>query len=465
MIPESIPFDSVVVGERGRRTYSGIEGLAENIRNNGLVQPLVLDVNLNLVAGGRRHKALQHLGVVELFHATTSDPERPGFVLKGEDEKSTLSNLLTEIAENLHRDELDWVDKMRMIVRAYKLVKSEAHAKGEDILMQDFGAMMDCGYADVYAAVMVFDDYTSNPERYENVNSVQGAYKVLIEENKKYVASLAATKSLTTVPLYDKRSEAPVDASQKQELLEGEPQIIPITRAFRNLDGLEFLRNVPSDSFDHVITDPDYAVDVELLSSNSETAASGVAHSSIEHSLQDLTTFLVCAYNVIKPQGFCVFFYDLDHHEKLQRLATEVGFRVQRWPLIWKKTDFRSNASPQHNFCKNIEYAMVCRKPNATLVQAQMSSVYECGSLSVTKELGHPFAKPYDLWRWIYDAVAIKGQVVCDPFVGSGSSAISAARCGLRPVGCEINTDWYNLLLLNLQREYRRLLGDNITFV
>ena len=145
--------------------------------------------------------------------------------------------------------------------------------------------------------------------------------------------------------------------------------------------------------------------------------------------------FLSQAYRVIRPQGFCVFFYDLDHHEKLQKIATQIGFRVQRWPLIWKKANFRSNAAPSYNFCRNVEYAMICRKHNAVLVKPQMTTVFECGSLNVVKELGHPFAKPYNLWRWIYNAIAIKGQIICNPFVGCGSSSIAAARCGLRPLG------------------------------
>jgi site-specific DNA-methyltransferase (adenine-specific) len=31
------------------------------------------------------------------------------------------------------------------------------------------------------------------------------------------------------------------------------------------------------------------------------------------------------------------------------------------------------------------------------------------------------------------------GALVCDPFVGSGSSAIAALKCGCRFVGCDIS--------------------------
>jgi site-specific DNA-methyltransferase (adenine-specific) len=457
-IPEKIQFDDIILGERGRTSYNGIEQLAESIRGNGLVQPIILDTNFNLVAGGRRYEALKLLGVKELYHATTSDPNRPGFVLKGEDEQSTLSNILSEIAENLARQDLDWRDQLNLIVRAYKLAQSEANIRGEELLKWDFALMIDVDYQELKAAVAIFDDVKAHPNRYENVWSIRGAYAELLKENARYVSSIAAKKTIV-------KAAPSVDISVHEH--EASPQKtleINLSQAFHNLDGLGFLEANQGECFDHIVTDPDYAIDVEVLNSNMDTAASGVRQLSPEESLRDLETFLALAWGSLKPQGFCIFFYDLDHHEKLQILAKKVGFRIQRWPLIWKKTDMFSNAAPQHNFTKNVEYAMVCRRPSATLVSTQTSCVFECGSTNTVKILGHPFAKPTDLWRWIYNAVAIEGQVVFDPFVGCGSSAIAALRAGLRPIGCEINADWYNLLLINLQSEYKKLVGGKVTF-
>jgi DNA modification methylase len=212
------------------------------------------------------------------------------------------------------------------------------------------------------------------------------------------------------------------------------------------------------------MTDPDYGVSIERLQANMSGAAAGVIHESVEQSVAETKEFISLAWRAIKPQGFLVFWYDLDHHEKYQSMATSVGFAVQRWPLIWHKTDFRSNAAPAHNFCKNIEYAMVCRKPNAVLARAQTSSVYACTSGDVVKEMGHPFAKPLELWTWMYSAMCIKGQTVEDPFVGAGSSSVAAIRWGLRPVGQEINPDHYASLILNLQKAYRKELGNIVNF-
>jgi DNA modification methylase len=456
-----LPFELVKIGVRGRTIYTGIEDLADNIRDNGLIQPIVLDNEYNLVAGGRRYHALKLLGATTLYHATTSDPLRPGYVLKGRDESTTLQNVLSEIAENLSRENLDWRDEMELIVKAYRLANAEANSRGELILKKDFGIILGCGYHDLKAALAVHVDIHENPKRYTYVTSLRGAYVELLKANAKEVERIAAKRSMSR-PIIP-RPRTIEEAEQNEPATE---HTIRLSTSFFNGDGIQFLEDLPPKTVDHIITDPDYAIDPEILASNAGLVniADGVNQLSVDQSLNDLQHFLKASYHTLRDQGFCIFFYDVSHHEKIYRMAIDVGFRVQRWPLIWKKTDSYSNAAPSHNFTKNIEYAMVCRKPKATLTSAQATSVFECGSLGVTKDLGHPFAKPYELWRWLYNAVTIRGQVVCDPFAGCGSACIAAIRCGLFPVGAEINPEHYHSLLSNLQKEYKRLLGAGTKF-
>jgi DNA modification methylase len=474
-IPETIPFDQVIVGERGRTTYSRIEDLAQSITDNGMIQPIVLvplwendnDGNIptfkgyGLDAGGRRYQALKMLETKFLYHATTCDPDRPGFVLKGEDQNEPLQRLMTEIAENLDREDLDWRDEVKLLTKAYRMSELKANAEGKHILMRDFGAAIGHSYADLQAACAVHDDLIMNPERYKECTGYRAAYSVMLKENAKWLESQAAAKSIQRIPLSTK-IEVPAQIEPKPS---EPPQLtVPLTESFFNINAIDFMREMPNERFDHIITDPDYAVSRERLSASLNDPSEGVLQETIEHSLDDMRRFMKEAWRVTKPQSFLIFWYDPDHHEKLQRMAIDVGYAVQRWPLVWFKTDYRSNAAPAHNFCKNLEFAMVCRKPTAVLAKVQMSSIYQCATGEVTRELGHPFAKPYEVWQWLYSAVCIKGQVVYDPFVGRGSSSIASIRWGLRPVGTEAVSEHYHGLLLNLQKEFKRQLGSNVAF-
>jgi DNA modification methylase len=501
-IPSTIHLSEINIGERIRTRYSSIEGLSELIEGHGLIQPIVLvpldqdEVEqitcpkcqgkgseltcdccngavigawLGLDAGGRRYHALKLLfdegkwdGV--LHHAVTSEPGRPGFVLKGSDQATPLRRLMTEIGENLGREDIDWRDEVKAITKAWRLAKADADSKSESLLMRDFGAMLGTGYSDLQAANAVHDDLIANPDFYKDVTGLRAAYSALLKKNATELIKLQAVKSITTVPL-STTSSFSVSAQPEPAPGENSPTFIPITRCFIKTDSIELMKTMKDGEVDHIVTDPDYGVSVERLEASVGGAGEGVHQDTVEQSLQVTFNFLTQAYRVIRDQGFCVFWYDLDHHEKLQCHALSVGFRVQRWPLIWHKTDYRSNASPQHNFCKNFEYAMVCRKPNATLVQVQTNSVFPCPTADTVRQFGHPFAKPLDLSKWIFNAITIKGQTVYDPFLGSGAIACAAVDFGLRPIGSEINPDHYAQAIVNIQKHYKRLTGENVRFV
>lgn len=472
--PPTIPFSSVDRSGRARSEYTGIESLAQGVLDVGLIQPLVLvplpNGSFGLDAGGRRSFALEFLlnegswdGV--LHHAATclTNPLRPGYILKGEEYADELSRLQVEIAENLDRVEMPWRDQVPLLVRAWKLAQTSAHSESKNILMRDYGAALGCGYMDLQAAVKIHEDLVANPDRYKDVTSIRGAYAKLLKVNEVEMTKVLAQKTMQNVPRLIPTPSSVQIQSEPGQIQEVKPSaVIPLTTAFINCDSLEYMEGLTSPIFDHIVTDPDYAVSRERLEANMDTQA-GVHQDDVNSSLLDLYRFIELSWKCIRDQGFLVFWYDLDHHEKLQRHATSVGFTVQRWPLTWIKSDYLSNAAPAYNFTKNEEWAMVCRKPNAVLSQVQKFSTFNCSSGTTTKDFNHPFAKPLDVWKWIYQAISIKGQTTYDPFLGSGSSAVAAAQLGLRPVGSEINSDHYHNALVNLQNGYRKLLG-NVTF-
>ena len=465
----TILFTSIVFGDRARTNYENIEALAESIEDVGLQVPVILsplpDGKFLLEDGGRRYRALESLGTTELHHAATSLVGKPGFVLKSE--VSTNEGLwLTELIANMHREAMDWRDEVKLLVKAYNARSREVGAKGERLYYATFGKMVgNYSHSEINAAMNIHDELVASPEKFKDCKSLFGAYQILLKDSQKKVTEELSRRLTDTV--------LPVQATQQLSQEEGMPELpvmvlerkaptVSLSSKFLNCNSIDWMATGPV--FDHIICDPDFAVSVDRLSSNSDSAKDGVIQTSVDNSLSDLYLFLARAYACVKPQGFLVFFYDLDHHEKLMARALACGWLVQRWPIIWHKPDFRSNGAPQHNFCKNIEYAMVCRKPSSTLAAVQMSSVFSIPVGDTPKSFNHPFAKPVALWQKIYSAVATPGQSVFDPFMGSGSACVAAIRSGLDAHGCELSPDHYANARLNITAEYRKTLGDSVIF-
>lgn len=109
---------------------------------------------------------------------------------------------------------------------------------------------------------------------------------------------------------------------------------------------------------------------------------------------------------------------------------------------------------------------MILRKDEHTVLRSQQpSSVWSGDGAAERKLYNNPFAKPFELWKWIFDMVAFSGQTVLDPFCGEMSSSRAAANCGLVPYGIEINDKHYNRGLENMRKVYAVIHKSNVEFV
>jgi len=57
----------------------------------------------------------------------------------------------------------------------------------------------------------------------------------------------------------------------------------------------------------------------------------------------------------------------------------------------------------------------------------------------------HPTTKPVDLMTWLVELVTVPGQLVLDPFTGSGSTAVACILSGRRFRGFEMENQWVDL--------------------
>lgn len=57
----------------------------------------------------------------------------------------------------------------------------------------------------------------------------------------------------------------------------------------------------------------------------------------------------------------------------------------------------------------------------------------------------HPTVKPIQLMEILIQLTTKEGDLVCDPFLGSGTTAIACKNTNRRFVGCEINEDYYKI--------------------
>jgi ParB family transcriptional regulator, chromosome partitioning protein len=65
-LSEKISLDSLIIKDRTRKDFGDIKSLAESISTVGLLQPIVINENNELIDGQRRIKAYTKLGIKEI---------------------------------------------------------------------------------------------------------------------------------------------------------------------------------------------------------------------------------------------------------------------------------------------------------------------------------------------------------------------------------------------------------------
>ena len=123
-----IAIDSIHVGDRIRKDFGDIAELASDIAKNGLIQPIVVDQNNNLLCGERRLRACKSLGMDEV-----------DVVMKTADDAHQA--LLVEIAENENRKPFSFSERMHWAQLLEPTVKANRR-RGEnarDVVAKEVG--------------------------------------------------------------------------------------------------------------------------------------------------------------------------------------------------------------------------------------------------------------------------------------------------------------------------------------
>lgn len=76
--------------------------------------------------------------------------------------------------------------------------------------------------------------------------------------------------------------------------------------------------------------------------------------------------------------------------------------------------------------------------------------------VNVGRQGEHPTEKPVPLMCEIIEDFTSPGEVICDPFMGSGTTGIACARYGRGFIGIEQNERWFDLACRRIANELKR---------
>lgn len=461
---ETIKIADITVGDRLRKDYGDLSDL-DTIETVGLIQPIVLVKSEHgghhLVAGGRRLAKLQQLGYEEVYHGITSVPGRAGFVYSEELPEDVQREI--ELYENICRKQMVWQERILAIAEIHEIKKRRAALDSEYWGQAETGAEVGMTYSSVSYALAVALRLKADPDHegpFWNASGLMDCIRLLAQErlDKANRQKAELVSKAIPVPLND--SNEP-EIAIVEALEHGDTITVPLSQMFRH-GKMEDLSKHFTGVIDHIITDWPYAIDMDYLDQGQGMDVSRVrAEHDADDNLKMYPVWLESMWNMLKPKSFCVVWYDNVHWEIIRRTAEKIGFRVQRWPLVWIKTSPCLNQMAAKNFTKATEFAIVLSKQNATIIKPQPVNYWSGPRAS---NVSNPFAKPKGLWQWILAAFALQGDVIADPFAGEASSLLAAIDFGCRVIAFESNEDHFNNGVSQVRELYQQLTKGNVTF-
>jgi len=155
-------------------------------------------------------------------------------------------------------------------------------------------------------------------------------------------------------------------------------------------------------------------------------------------------------------------------NQHVAAMLSDIGYLL-RGEIIWKKaksaggsTAWGSWQSAKNPTLRDVhEYVIVAckesfhrqRKGDDTITREDFLdatvSIWDIRPESA-RRLGHPAPFPIELPRRLIELYTFDGDLVLDPFLGAGTTAMAARDAGRHYVGYEINKDYVNLALERL---------------
>lgn len=216
--------------------------------------------------------------------------------------------------------------------------------------------------------------------------------------------------------------------------------LLEINRIY-NMDCMEGMKLIPDNSIDLVVTDPPY----KITSRGSSGGTGGILKDKLnmkgmvfEHNSIKFSEWLPELYRVLKKRGHA---YIMTNNKNLKDMLIEIenaNFKIFK-TLIWAKNSPITNMY----YMDSHEYIIFCRKGKAKRIN-------NCGTKSVlnidnVKNKQHPTEKPIDLMKIFIENSSQENEIVLDPFMGVGSTAIACINTNRNYIGFELDKKYYEI--------------------
>ncbi|MDQ1153437.1 DNA methyltransferase [Brevundimonas sp. SORGH_AS_0993] len=200
------------------------------------------------------------------------------------------------------------------------------------------------------------------------------------------------------------------------------PPTTPRNRIARG-DCIRMMQQLANDSVDLVVTDPPYLC--RYTDRSGRTVANDDNDAWLRPAFREI-------HRVLRRDGFAVSFYGWSAVDRFVAAWREAGFSVAGH-IVFRKRYASSTRFLRYEH----EQAYLLAKGRPTPPHQPIGDVIDWPRATGNRR--HPTEKPVEILRPLIEAFSAPGDVVLDPFCGSGSTLAAARDVGRDFLGIELD--------------------------
>ena len=192
------------------------------------------------------------------------------------------------------------------------------------------------------------------------------------------------------------------------------------------------MKKMPRNSVDLIITDPPYG----------DNVAYGHLNKTIVNNENPLVNCLalVECYRILKKNSTLYNFTNWKNYPFLTEFISRyTRFKIKH-VIVWRKRNFGMGYAFRHQY----EIILVLEKGNPKYNLRNFSDVQDAEHILHNKKT-HPHQKPLDLLAKMIEHSSKEGDLVFDPFCGSGSTCMAAQNKNRKWLGIEQDSSYVNM--------------------
>jgi len=205
-------------------------------------------------------------------------------------------------------------------------------------------------------------------------------------------------------------------------------------------DNLTILKNFPSDSIDLIYLDPPFFTQTNWEKNGNRFSDK---FKDMEEYINFMSLRLKELHRILKPTGS--IYLHCDHHAShYLKIEMDKIFNNYQTTIIWKKSTYIFGERGNRIFPENSDYILVYTKGDKYIYNIQdsedeVSNIWT--DISRLTKSKYPTQKPEKLLERIILASSNPGDMVLDPFCGSGTTLVVAKKLGRNYIGIDQSED------------------------